>query len=121
MIQQTIHERGSVGGWLEHYETEARSRTRDSFLVLSPFADRRRNIYISKMKAGSKYMVIDARGGTVDITVHQVIEGGGLKEIHKASGGAWGGTKVDEGYQQFLISIVGNPVFQKCVNTHIDD
>ncbi|KAK3580556.1 hypothetical protein CHS0354_009513 [Potamilus streckersoni] len=78
-------------------------------------------IDISKMKPGSKYMVIDAGGGTVDITVHQVIEGGGLKEIHKASGGAWGGTKVDEAYRQFLISIVGNPVFQKFVNKHMDD
>ncbi|KAL3885515.1 hypothetical protein ACJMK2_025568 [Sinanodonta woodiana] len=78
-------------------------------------------IDISKMKAGSAYMVIDAGGGTVDITVHQVIEGGGLKEIHKASGGAWGGTKVDEAYRQFLISIVGNPIFQKFINKHMDD
>ncbi|KAL3885508.1 hypothetical protein ACJMK2_025561 [Sinanodonta woodiana] len=78
-------------------------------------------IDISNMKAGSKYMVIDAGGGTVDITVHQVIEGGRLKEIHKASGGAWGGTKVDEAYRQFLISIVGNSVFQNFFNTHMDD
>ncbi|KAL3885507.1 hypothetical protein ACJMK2_025560 [Sinanodonta woodiana] len=78
-------------------------------------------IYISKMKAGSKYVVIDAGGGTVDITVHQVIGGGRLKEIHKASGGAWGGTTVDEGYRQFLISIVGNHVFQKFVKKHMDD
>ncbi|KAL3885513.1 hypothetical protein ACJMK2_025566 [Sinanodonta woodiana] len=78
-------------------------------------------IDISKMKAGSKYMVIDAGGWTVDITVHQVIEGGRLKEIHKASGSAWGGTKVDEAYRQFLISIVGNPVFQTFVNKHMDD
>ncbi|KAL3885511.1 hypothetical protein ACJMK2_025564 [Sinanodonta woodiana] len=76
---------------------------------------------ISKMTPGSTYMVLDAGGGTVDITVHQVLEGGGLKEIHKASGGAWGGTKVDEAYRQFLISIVGDSVFQNFCNNHMDD
>jgi hypothetical protein len=46
-------------------------------------------------------------GGTVDITVHEVTDNGNLKELHKASGGAWGGTKVDETFEEFLSSIVG--------------
>lgn len=46
-------------------------------------------------------------GGTVDITVHEVMVGGTLRELHKASGGAWGGTKVDESFRQFLIKLVG--------------
>ena len=33
-------------------------------------------------------------GGTVDITVHEVQTNGTLKELDKASGGAWGGTRV---------------------------
>ncbi|KAK3594913.1 hypothetical protein CHS0354_020570 [Potamilus streckersoni] len=73
---------------------------------------------------GSKYMVLDAGGGTIDITVHEVMTGGKLKELHKASGGAWGGTQVDEAYKQFLISLVGNPVFQRfqseCKEDHLD-
>ncbi|KAL3879877.1 hypothetical protein ACJMK2_032154 [Sinanodonta woodiana] len=56
-------------------------------------------------KPGSVYMVLDAGGGTIDITVHEVLSGGKLKELHKASGGAWGGTQVDEAYKQFLISL----------------
>ena len=46
-------------------------------------------------------------GGTVDITVHEVMSNGNLKEIHAASGGAWGGTKVDDAYEKFLIDIMG--------------
>jgi hypothetical protein len=46
-------------------------------------------------------------GGTVDITVHEVMEDAKLKELHKASGGAWGGTKVDEAFRQFIIKLVG--------------
>ncbi|KAL3857338.1 hypothetical protein ACJMK2_012015 [Sinanodonta woodiana] len=70
---------------------------------------------------GCKYMVLDAGGGTVDITVHEIIGGGKLKEIHKATGGAWGGTAVDEAFRQFIIKLVGNPVFQKFTLEHTDD
>ncbi|KAK3578319.1 hypothetical protein CHS0354_004229 [Potamilus streckersoni] len=68
---------------------------------------------MTSFKAGSVYMVLDAGGGTIDITVHEVLSDGKLKELQKASGGAWGGTQVDEAYKQFLISLVGNPVFQR--------
>ncbi|KAK3600055.1 hypothetical protein CHS0354_012746 [Potamilus streckersoni] len=71
--------------------------------------------------AGSKYMVLDAGGGTVDITVHEVMSGGQLKEIHKASGGAWGGTKVDEAFKQFIIGLVGMSVFQRFCEERKED
>ncbi|XP_069129617.1 heat shock 70 kDa protein 12A-like isoform X2 [Argopecten irradians] len=61
---------------------------------------------------GSKYLVLDAGGGTVDITVHKVREDGTLKELDRASGGAWGGTQVDEAFKQMIIKIVGNPIMQ---------
>ena len=38
---------------------------------------------------------------------------GKLRELHKANGGAWGGTKVDEAFKQLLIKIVGSQVFEK--------
>ncbi|KAL3879883.1 hypothetical protein ACJMK2_032159 [Sinanodonta woodiana] len=68
---------------------------------------------MTSFKPGSVYMVLDAGGGTIDITVHEVLSDGKLKELHKASGGAWGGTQVDEAYRQFLISLVGHPVFRR--------
>lgn len=40
---------------------------------------------------GTRYMVVDCGGGTVDITVHELSERHGtLRELHKATGGPWG-------------------------------
>lgn len=46
-------------------------------------------------------------GGTVDITAHQILPSGSVKELHAATGGAWGGTKVDENFVNLLIEILG--------------
>jgi hypothetical protein len=50
---------------------------------------------------------LNIKGGTIDITIHEVLRTGNLKELHKASGGAWGGTKVDEAFEAFLSEIIG--------------
>lgn len=39
---------------------------------------------------GTRYMVVDCGGGTVDITVHELDSTGKLAELHKASGGPYG-------------------------------
>lgn len=44
--------------------------------------------------------------------MHEKQLDGGLREVHKATGGAWGGTKVDQEFFQMLIRIVGAPTFQ---------
>lgn len=62
---------------------------------------------------GTRYMVIDIGGGTADITVHEKLAGGNLKELYKASGGAWGGTAVDQQYILLLTRIVGGPVMHR--------
>ena len=42
---------------------------------------------------GTKYMVVDCGGGTVDITVYEMTsDGGKLKELHMATGGPHGST-----------------------------
>lgn len=46
-------------------------------------------------------------GGTVDITVHEVRLDDSLKEIHRASGGPWGGIKVDDAFQEYLLELFG--------------
>ena len=53
--------------------------------------------------------------------MHEVLPGGKLKEIQKASGGAWGGTKVDEAYKQFLIKLFGAPVVKKFQDRYMED
>ncbi|XP_060594200.1 heat shock 70 kDa protein 12A-like isoform X2 [Ruditapes philippinarum] len=76
---------------------------------------------LSKFGAGKRYLVLDAGGGTVDITVHEVMRGGCLKELHKASGGAWGGTTVDDAFFNFLSKIAGPSVMAKFKDKHMED
>ncbi|KAL5012116.1 hypothetical protein ScPMuIL_010667 [Solemya velum] len=79
------------------------------------------NMSLDVFTTGTKYMVLDAGGGTVDITVHEVVEGGALRELHKASGGAWGGTRVDEAFRQLMIKLVGNDIITRFSVEHKAD
>ena len=51
-------------------------------------------------------------GGTVDVTVHELLKDGKLKELHAASGGYWGGSKVNESFLKFIREIVGDDTFR---------
>ncbi|OWF37208.1 heat shock 70 kDa protein 12A-like [Mizuhopecten yessoensis] len=62
---------------------------------------------------GTKYLVLDAGGGTIDITVQEVQGDGSLHQVYMANGGDWGGTKVDEAYEEFLIELVGPQVWDR--------
>ncbi|KAL3878558.1 hypothetical protein ACJMK2_030895 [Sinanodonta woodiana] len=55
-----------------------------------------------------KHQYIDS--GTIDITVHEVMDDRELRELHRASGGDWGGTKVDKAFTDLLTDIIGNDV-----------
>ncbi|XP_033742556.1 heat shock 70 kDa protein 12B-like [Pecten maximus] len=63
-------------------------------------------------KSGYRYMVLDAGGGTIDITVHEVEPGGTLRELYKANGGDWGGTNVDLEFERLLADLLGSKVFE---------
>ncbi|XP_060064371.1 heat shock 70 kDa protein 12B-like [Ylistrum balloti] len=71
--------------------------------------------------SGSKYLVLDGGGGTIDITVHEVQSDGSLKEIHTANGGDWGGTKVDNAFQILLSGIIGNGAFHRFLENNKAD
>jgi molecular chaperone DnaK (HSP70) len=49
-------------------------------------------------------------GGTADITVHEKILNGHLKELCHASGGDCGGTSIDNAFIQMIIKILGAPM-----------
>ncbi|XP_076084861.1 heat shock 70 kDa protein 12B-like isoform X2 [Mytilus galloprovincialis] len=61
-------------------------------------------------EVGTKYMIVDLGGGTVDITVHEKLLGGGLTEISRATGGDCGGTAIDAEFIQLLAKIFGAPL-----------
>ena len=50
--------------------------------------------------------------------MHEVQDNGTLKELHKANGGDWGGTKVDLSFESLLANIVGEDVFEKFTTDH---
>ena len=52
-------------------------------------------------------------GGTVDIAIHEVQAYGKLKAIYRPSGGVWGGTKVDDEFQAFLLKLCGMSAIRK--------
>ncbi|XP_063411608.1 heat shock 70 kDa protein 12B-like [Mytilus trossulus] len=64
-------------------------------------------------KAGSKYVVADLGGGTVDITVHEKLNDGTLKELERARGTACGGTSIDKAFYQLMIRVFGAPLLHK--------
>ena len=53
-----------------------------------------------------KYTCFPA-GGTLDITAHELLPDGRVKELHFATGGAYGGIKVDEQFEKLLQKIFG--------------
>ncbi len=56
----------------------------------------------SHLEPGTRFMVVDCGGGTVDITVHEVVEGRGIKEVAEGTGGAYGSTYVDRSFREYL-------------------
>ncbi|XP_066533202.1 heat shock 70 kDa protein 12A-like [Hoplias malabaricus] len=67
---------------------------------------------------GTQYMVVDCGGGTIDITVHEVLEGGCLKELHKVSGNDLGGQTVDKNFKSFLRETFTETVFDEFEGKH---
>ncbi|CAM2098045.1 heat shock 70 kDa protein 12A [Caretta caretta] len=67
---------------------------------------------------GTQYVVVDCGGGTIDITVHEIQENQSLKELHKASGGGWGGDTVDEKFKEFLKEIFQDGVWEEYAQNH---
>ncbi|VDI06377.1 Hypothetical predicted protein [Mytilus galloprovincialis] len=54
---------------------------------------------------GTKYLVADIGGGTTDITVHEKLQSGIIKEINKASGKGCGGRSVDAAFFKIVVKI----------------
>ncbi|WAQ99491.1 HS12A-like protein [Mya arenaria] len=76
---------------------------------------------VSKLPVESQYMILDCGGGTVDVTVHEVLSNGRLKELYAATGGKWGGMVVDKKFLSFIAELVGDQVFESFVKDNKDD
>ncbi|WAR14045.1 HS12A-like protein [Mya arenaria] len=76
---------------------------------------------VSSFKPGTTYLVLDAGGGTVDITVHEITQEGKLKELSQASGGPWGGTNVDDAFLALFHLITGVDIIERLKRENMED
>ncbi|KAK3602782.1 hypothetical protein CHS0354_026330 [Potamilus streckersoni] len=79
------------------------------------------NNTISPFERGSKYVVIDAGGGTIDMAVHGIQQNGKIKELYKVSGGHWGGANVDKAFIDLISEIMGKEVMEEISKIHTFD
>lgn len=52
------------------------------------------------------------------MTVHQILDNGRVKELYKATGGAWGGTMVDEAFEEYLTTMLSKSVIEQVKKKH---
>ncbi|XP_075738050.1 heat shock 70 kDa protein 12A isoform X2 [Rhipicephalus microplus] len=83
--------------------TEPAVDERPDMHILPPL---RSEVIEDYLYGGTKYMVVDCGGGTVDITVHELHDQHGtLKELHKATGGPCGSLGIDREFERLLRTI----------------
>ncbi|ELT91702.1 hypothetical protein CAPTEDRAFT_166803 [Capitella teleta] len=84
--------------------TPSKRSSRSQSLTEHPGMDR----VSDEFRTGTRYMVVDCGGGTVDITVHEMESRyGNLIELYKATGGPYGSVGVDLEFEKLLINIFG--------------
>lgn len=71
--------------------------------------------------AKTQYLVVDNGGGTMDVTAHEVDENDNIKEIYHATGGDFGGTKVDEQFENLLTKVFGQDFMSEFRSTYPSD
>ncbi|XP_045158389.2 heat shock 70 kDa protein 12A-like [Mercenaria mercenaria] len=74
-----------------------------------------------KFHPGQKYILADLGGGTVDICIHEVIEGDKVREIHRAIGDITGGNDVNISFEQLFVKLFGAPTWMKFKTEYMDE
>ena len=66
-------------------------------------------------------MFYNVSGGTMDVTAHEIDEDDNIKEIYHATGGDYGGTKVDKQFQDLLEKVFGKEFMDEFRRSHPSD
>lgn len=74
-----------------------------------------------KIPVGCKYLLLDLGGGTADITCYKVNIDGTLNELLPPTGGAFGGTTVDNEFMAILTRIFGADVIKQLKNNYMSE
>lgn len=79
---------------------------------------------ISQLKTfspGAQYLIVDLGGGTVDITAHEILPNGALKEIVAASGGNWGSLVINDEFINLIEDLTETDIMKFIKENHPDD
>lgn len=78
-------------------------------------------VFLFLTALAKEHVHVTFSGGTADISVHENIQQGKLEEVHKASGGPWGGTYVDKAYTMFLEKIFGKEALEELKKSEMSE
>ncbi|XP_061183364.1 heat shock 70 kDa protein 12B-like [Saccostrea echinata] len=67
------------------------------------------------------YIVVDLGGGTSDITIQKVSPDGKIQNLYKASGGPWGGNKVNKCFLELFVELFGDSLFHEFCKENMDE
>jgi molecular chaperone DnaK (HSP70) len=87
-------------------------------LVLEPEAAalyclrRDSDLSLNDLQPGKRFMVVDAGGGTIDVTAYAVCSGGCLEEIIPAAGRPHGSTSINDDFVRHLAGRLGQAVIK---------
>jgi hypothetical protein len=59
------------------------------------------------------------KGGTVDVTLQEVMQDGSLKQLKAPSGGDWGGVGIDKAFYSLLGKLIGVEIFEQFKKEHM--
>ncbi|RUS16017.1 hypothetical protein BC937DRAFT_91694 [Endogone sp. FLAS-F59071] len=79
-----------------------------------------------QLEAGQSFMIVDAGGGTVDLTVHELLcdpntDEECLREISRGSGKSCGSTFIDEAFVKYVKKICGAANVDNLIASHEGD
>ncbi|CAC5381838.1 unnamed protein product [Mytilus coruscus] len=75
---------------------------------------------LKAFEENARFMVVDLGGGTIDITVSEVLSTGQLREIYNATGGAWGGNYINDQIIKTLKEVIGWNVMGRLRSENFD-
>ncbi|XP_052095170.1 heat shock 70 kDa protein 12A-like [Mytilus californianus] len=82
-------------------------------LPVDKFIGQNKVTSFKSFEAGRKYIVVDAGGGTVNISTQEVSHGEEIDMLYKVSGGPWGGDKINEEFIKLLCNVFGDDIIQQ--------
>ncbi|XP_045213041.2 heat shock 70 kDa protein 12A-like isoform X2 [Mercenaria mercenaria] len=83
--------------------------------------NRESGVKLATLEVGSKYLVLDAGGGTVDLTIHEVASSKCVKQIVASSGNASGGNTVNREFERFLKEAISDEKYKEFKRIQTED